>query len=80
MACSAPIDIKSLQNKLLKVCYVPATSASLIRLLFFTAAINSTNEANKEGCMCCKAVYILRCLWAPPTLFKFSRTQAKYTV
>ncbi len=45
------IDIKSLQNRLLKVCYVPATSASLNRLIFFTAAINSTNEANKAGSM-----------------------------
>jgi hypothetical protein len=33
---------------LLKVCYVPATSAGLPRL-FFAAAINSTSEANKEG-------------------------------
>jgi hypothetical protein len=29
------IDIESLQNRLLKVCYVPATSVSLNRLLFF---------------------------------------------
>jgi hypothetical protein len=47
-------DIKSLQNRLLKVCYVPATSASLPRVSFFfsflffvAAAINSTNETNK---------------------------------
>jgi hypothetical protein len=46
------IDIESLQNRLLKVCYVPATSAHLPRLLFFfAAAINSTNEANKAGGM-----------------------------
>jgi hypothetical protein len=31
---------------------VPATSASLNRLLFFAAAINSKNEANKAGKMC----------------------------
>jgi hypothetical protein len=31
---SVSIDIKSLQNRLLKVCYVPATSAGLSRLLF----------------------------------------------
>ncbi len=50
------IDIKSLQNRLLKVCYVPATSAGLPRVSFFfsflffvAAAINSTNEANKAG-------------------------------
>ncbi len=45
------IDIKSLQNSLLKVCYVPATSASLPRVSFFfsffvAVAIDSTNEAN----------------------------------
>jgi hypothetical protein len=50
------IDIESLQNRLLKVCYVPATSAGLPRVSFFfsffiAAAINSTNEANKAGSM-----------------------------
>ncbi len=49
---ASAMDIESLQNILLKVCYVPATSAGLNRLLFFAAAINSTNEANKEGSMC----------------------------
>ncbi len=29
------IDIESLQNRLLKVCYVPATSAGLPRISFF---------------------------------------------
>jgi hypothetical protein len=63
------IDIESLQNRLLKVCYVPATNASLPRgklLLFFSffvaADIDSTNEANKVTL----AVYILRCLWLWP--------------
>ncbi len=51
------IDIESLQNRLLKVCYVPATSASLNRLLF-AVAINSTNEANKAGGMHHLAVHI----------------------
>jgi hypothetical protein len=37
---SVHIDIESLQNRLLKVCYVPATSAGLSRLLF-VVAINS---------------------------------------
>ncbi len=49
------IDIGSLQNRLLKVCCVPATSTSLPRVSFFfsfpfffvAAAIDSTNEANK---------------------------------
>ncbi len=49
------IDIES-QNRLLKVCYAPATSTGLPRWLlllfsFFAAAINSTNEANKAGSM-----------------------------
>jgi hypothetical protein len=50
----ATIDIESLQNRLLKVCYVPAASASLPRVSFFfsflffvAAAIDSTNGANK---------------------------------
>ncbi len=29
------IDIESLQNRMLKVCYVPATSAGLPRVSFF---------------------------------------------
>jgi hypothetical protein len=33
-ACSVSIDIESLQNRLPKVCYVPATSVGLSRLLF----------------------------------------------
>jgi hypothetical protein len=44
------IDIESLQNRLLKV-YVPTTSASFPNV-FFAAAINSTNEANKAGSTC----------------------------
>ncbi len=40
-------------NRLLKVCYVPATGAVLIAFFssFFAAAINSTNEANKAAGM-----------------------------
>jgi len=48
------IDIESLQNRLLKIGYVPTTSAGLPRVTFFfsffvAVAINSTNEANKAG-------------------------------
>jgi hypothetical protein len=54
MLAPESIDIESLQNRLLKVCYVPATNAILNRLLFFSfdAAINNTNEANKAGSAC----------------------------
>ncbi len=48
------IDIESLKNRLLKVCYVPATSAGLPRVSFFfsflffvAATIDCTNDANK---------------------------------
>ncbi len=41
-------------NRLLKACYVHATSAVSIAFFssFFAAAINSTNEANKAAGMC----------------------------
>ncbi len=40
-------------NRLLKVCYVPATSAVLIAFFssFFAMVINNTNEANKAAGM-----------------------------
>ncbi len=43
------IDIES-KYRLLKVCYVPATSTTF--LAFFAAATNSTNEINKGGSTC----------------------------
>ncbi len=47
------IDIKKSLNRLLKVCYVPDTSAVLITFFssFFAVAIKSTNEANKAAGM-----------------------------
>jgi hypothetical protein len=53
------------KNRLLKVCYVPATSAGLPKkassffFCFFDAAINSTNETNKAGSMHHSSVYII---------------------
>jgi len=49
------IDIERCKNRLLKFCYVPATSAAhnrLVFFLFFAAAIYSTDEANKAGSTC----------------------------
>ncbi len=40
------------KNRLLKVCYVPATSATFLAF-FLAVAIDSTNEANKAGGTCC---------------------------
>ncbi len=47
------IDIKS-KNRLLKVCYVPATRTTFLAffLYFLAVAINSSNEANKAGGAC----------------------------
>jgi hypothetical protein len=44
------MDIK-IKKLLLKVCYVPDTSAASSKA-FFTAAIYSTNETNKAGATC----------------------------
>jgi hypothetical protein len=48
------IDIKR-KNRLLKVCYVPTTSATFLAFFsfFLAVAINSTNETNKVGGTCC---------------------------
>ena len=48
------IDIKR-KNILLKVCYVPATSATFLAFfhLLLAVAINRTNEANKAGSTPC---------------------------
>ncbi len=45
------IDIER-KNRLLKVCYVPASSTTFLAF-FFDVAINSTNEAYEAGGMCC---------------------------
>jgi hypothetical protein len=47
--CVKTLDIKSLQNRLLKVCYVPTTSAGLNRVLFWlqplTVLMKQTRQA-----------------------------------
>jgi hypothetical protein len=50
LAC---IDIER-KNRLLKVYYVPTTSATFLAffLFFLTVAINRNNEANKAGGTC----------------------------
>ncbi len=44
------IDIET-KNPLLKVCYVPATSATVLAFFFFfiSVGINNTTEAKKAG-------------------------------
>ncbi len=45
-------EILKVQNRLLKACYVPATSTSLSRLLFlfYAVAINNANKAKQGRC------------------------------
>ena len=53
------IDIER-KNRLLKVCFMPATSATFLAFFsfFLAVAINRTNLANKTGGTCHLAVYI----------------------
>jgi hypothetical protein len=64
------IDIKSLQNRSLKVCYVPATSASLPKLLFLLRPLAVLMKQTRQAVRAIKQSILLRCLWlrlAPKT-------------
>ncbi len=58
-----PIDIKSLQNRLLKVCYVPATSTGLWRLLFLLWPLTVLMKQTRQAVCTIKQSILLRCLW-----------------
>jgi len=58
-----PIDIESLQNRLLKVCYVLATSASLPRLLFLLRPLAVLMKQTRQAVCTVKQSILLRCLW-----------------
>jgi hypothetical protein len=68
--CGETTDIESLQNRLLKVCYVPCSSARLPRLLFIfllwplTVLIKQTRQVVRA----IKKSILLRCLWERPTV------------
>jgi hypothetical protein len=62
------IDIKSLQNRLLKVCYVSATSADLNRLLFFSLRpLTVLIKQKRQAVHAKKQSIVLRCLWLTQT-------------
>ncbi len=54
------IDIESLQNRLLKVCYVPATSASLPRLLFLLRPLRALMKQTRQAVHAVKQPILLR--------------------
>ncbi len=56
------IDIESLQNRLLKVCYVPATSAGLPRLLFLLRPLTPLMKQTRKAVHVVKQSILLRCL------------------
>jgi hypothetical protein len=56
------IDIESLQNRLLKVCYVPTTSASLNRLLFLLRPLTVLMKQTRKAVRAIKQFVLLRCL------------------
>jgi hypothetical protein len=56
------IDIESLQNRLLKVCYVPATSASLNGLLFLLLPLKVLMKRTRQAVRVIKQSILLRCL------------------
>jgi hypothetical protein len=58
------IDIESLQNRLLKVCYVPATSAGRARLLFLLQPLAVLMKQIRQAVCAVKQTILLRCLWA----------------
>ena len=58
------IDIESLQNRLLKVCYVPANSAGLNRLLFFLLRpFTVLMKQTRQAVLAINQSILLRCLW-----------------
>jgi hypothetical protein len=64
MSVVRTIDIKSLQNRLLKFCYVPATSASLPRLLFLLQPLTALMKQARQVVCAVKQTILLRCLWS----------------
>jgi len=53
------------KNRLLKVCYVPATSASLSRL-FLLWALTVLIKQTKQAVRTIKQSILLKCLWLYP--------------
>jgi hypothetical protein len=57
-------DIESLQNKLLKVCNVPATSAGLNILLFSLRPLTVLMKQTRQAVRAIKQSISLRYLWS----------------
>jgi hypothetical protein len=63
------IDIESHQNRLLKVCYVPATSASSkASFYFFMWPLTVKMKQTRQAVRAVKQTILLRCLWRLPNV------------
>jgi hypothetical protein len=67
-----PIDVKSLQNRLLKVCYVPATNAGLPRLLFLLQPLTVLMKQTRQVVCGIKQSTLLMSMVVPPKVAKAS--------
>ncbi len=56
------------QNRLPKVCYVPATSACLPRLLFLLRPLTVLMKQTRQAVCAIKQYFLLRCRWYVQTL------------
>jgi hypothetical protein len=63
LSFAGDIDIESLQNRLLKVCYVPATSAGLNRLLFLLRPLTVVMKQTRQVVHAIKQSVLLSCTW-----------------
>ncbi len=61
------IDIESPQNRLLKVCYVPTTSASS-KASFFMWPLTVLMKQTRQAVHTIKQTILLRCLWRLPNV------------
>ncbi len=61
-------QISKVQNRLLKVCYVPATSAGLSRLLFLQWPLTVIMKQTRQAVCALKQSILLRCLWFYPMI------------
>ncbi len=62
------IDILSLQNRLLKVCYASATSTRLPMLLFLLRPLTELTKQTRQVVCAVKQSIFLRCLWLGSTI------------
>jgi hypothetical protein len=67
-------QILKVQNRLLKVCYVPATSASLSRLLFLRWPLTVLMKQTRQAVHAFKQSILLKCLCLHATIFMVAYT------